>query len=235
VPSIAIVLLAALALLTPGPAAASTRHDRWRRPLDRGAVIRTFSFDPATPYVGGRRRGIDLRDRPGAPVLAACSGTVTHVGRVPRWGPGVTLRCGALVATELGLGALAVRRGTAVPAGAPVGRLGAAGILRLGARRAGGRQAYVDPLTLLAGGGTGAPPVVAPPGMRGRRGGSRRPPASAARPLPVAVSDPAPVRLPWPIWGGLGLLAAGAGGGVSARRHRTRRPATGAALAHRYR
>ncbi|MCW3004533.1 MAG: hypothetical protein JWQ20_3831, partial [Conexibacter sp.] len=165
-PSIAIVLLAALTLAVPGrAAAASTTHDRWRRPLPGAALVRTFSFDPAAPYTGGRRRGIDYRARPGTPVLATCAGTVTHAGRVPRWGPGVTLRCGRLVATELGLGAPAVRRGTHVRAGALVGRLGAGGVLRLGARRASGRHAYLDPLTLLGGDGRvpGAPPAVAPP------------------------------------------------------------------------
>jgi murein DD-endopeptidase MepM/ murein hydrolase activator NlpD len=234
VPSIAIVLAAAMALILPGPAAASTRHDRWRRPLDGATVIRTFSFDPAAPYVRGRRRGIDLRDRPGAPVLAACSGTVTHAGRVPRWGPGVTLRCGGLVATELGLGSVAVARGAPVLAGSALGRLGARGVLRLGARRASGRQAYVDPLALL-GGGESSPPVVAPPPPRrpGRR--APGPPKPLVRPAPVPAATSAPTRLPWPIWAGLGLLAVGAGGGTAARWQRSARPAPGTALAHRYR
>ncbi|HEY4097454.1 MAG TPA: M23 family metallopeptidase [Baekduia sp.] len=235
-PSIAIVLAVATALILPGPAAASTRRDRWRRPLDGATVIRTFSFDPAAPYVRGRRRGIDLRDRPGVPVLATCSGTVTHAGRVPRWGPGVTLRCGGLVATELGLGALTVARGARVLAGAPLGRLGARGVLRLGARRASGRQAYVDPLALLGGGASSPPAVAPPPRLRGRRDPGRPvPPAPAVRPGLAPATAPAPTRLPWPIWAGLGLLAAGAGGGTAARWQRTGRPAPGTALAHRYR
>ena len=230
-PSIAIVLLAAVALLTPGTAAASLPHDRWRRPLDGAAVVRTFSFDPATPYAGGRRRGIDLRGRPDAPVGAACSGRVSYAGRVPGWGLGATVRCarGGLVATELGLGAVGVRRGAPVLAGAVLGRLGARGVLRLGARRAGARQGYVDPLALL-----GGEDPVAPPGVARRVRRRARPPAPRARPLPIVTTD-APVRLPWPIWPGLGLLAAGAGGGSVARRRGRPRPVPGASLAHRYR
>jgi hypothetical protein len=243
VPSIAIVLVAAVALILPSPAAAFTRHDRWRRPLDGATVIRTFSFDPAAPYVRGRRRGIDLRGRPGAPVLAACSGTVTHAGRVPRWGPGVTLRCGGLVATELGLGTLTVARGAPVLVGAPLGRLDTRGVLRLGARRASGRQAYVDPLALLGGAPSSPPAVAPPPPVRGRRApGSPGSPGPLGRPAlvpappreaPAAAS--APTHLPWPIWAGLGLLAVGAGGSTAARWQRVRRPTSGAALAHRYR
>ncbi|HMJ33292.1 MAG TPA: M23 family metallopeptidase [Baekduia sp.] len=235
-PSIAIVLLAVLTLAAPGRAAASA-PDRWQRPLPGAAVARTFSFDPAAPYLRGGRRGIDLRGRPGARVLATCSGTVAYAGRVPGWGPGVTLRCGDLVATELGLaGPAAVRRGARVAAGAVLGRLGSRGVLRLGARRAGGRQAYVDPLALLDGDPSGpAPPVpVAPPSRRVPR--PPAPPAVSPRaPAAAQADDPAPARLPWPIWVGLGLLAAGAGGGTVAHRRRGRRAVTGAALAHRYR
>jgi murein DD-endopeptidase MepM/ murein hydrolase activator NlpD len=240
VPSIAIVLLAVLALAVRTEAAwASTTHDRWRRPMAGAAVVRAFSFDPAAPYVRGRRRGIDLRARPGSPVLAACAGTVAHAGRVPGWGPGVTLRCGALVATELGLAdGLRVRRGARVRAGAPVGRLGASGVLRLGARRAGARQGYLDPLPLLDDGAPApvAPPAVARPPARAPRQ-PRRPGPTAARRAPVRIpaGDRARAHLPWPIWAGLGLLAAGAGGGTVARRRRGQRSATGAALAHRYR
>jgi hypothetical protein len=236
VPSIAIVLLAALTLAVPGrAAAASTTHDRWRRPLPGAAVVRAFSFDPAAPYARGRRRGIELRARPGTPVLAACAGTVTHAGRVPRWGPGVTLRCGRLVATELGLASLAVHRGAHVSSGGVLGQVGPRGVLRLGARRATGRQAYLDPLTLLAADprGPASPPAVAPP-PRGRRVRARpRPPS---RRVSTPVADPAPLALPWPVWAGVGLLAAGAAGGTTARARRRRRPpATSTALAHRYR
>jgi hypothetical protein len=233
------VLLAVLILSVPGHAAvASSPHDRWRQPLPGVAVARTFSFDPAAPYARGRRRGIDLRARPGTAVLAACAGTVTHAGRVPRWGPGVTLRCGGLVATELGLGgAPSVRRGAAVRAGAVLGRLGPRGVLRLGARRAGARHGYLDPLALLGGEAPSpAPPAVAPPPPRGPRAPvPLRPRPPRRPPAPTRAADPAPTRLPWPIWVGLGLLAAGAGGGSVARRRRRRRPVTGPAVAHRYR
>jgi hypothetical protein len=236
VPFIAIVLLAALALTPAGTAMASIPHDRWRRPLERAVVVRAFSFDPATPYRGGRRRGVDLRGSPGAIVRAACSGAVTHAGRVPRWGLGVTLRCGRLVATELGLASYGVRRGGHVVVGARLGVLASRGVLRLGARRAGVRQGYVDPLALLGGGGSGAPVApVAPPAVAPRRGVRvPRPPVVAAR-RPAPAADRVPTALPPTIWVGLGLLAAGAGGGGVARRRRGRRPHPGTAVAHRYR
>ncbi|HEV7751325.1 MAG TPA: M23 family metallopeptidase [Baekduia sp.] len=235
-PSIAIVLLAALALTPAGAAVASIPHDRWRRPLEGAVVVRAFSFDPATPYLGGRRRGVDLRARPGAAVRAACSGTVTHAGRVPRWGLGVTVRCGRLVATELGLGSLGVRRGAHVVVGGRLGALGSRAVLRLGARRAGARQGYVDPLALLGGGGSGAP--VAPPEIAPRP--RPRPPRAPVASSPIAprsapAADAIRHALSPTIWVGLGLLAAGAGGGGVARRRRRGRPAPGRSVAHRYR
>ena len=234
-PCIAIVLLAALALTPAGAAVASIPHDRWRRPLEGAVVDRAFSFDPATPYLGGRRRGVDLRARPGATVRAACSGTVTHAGRVPRWGLGVTLRCGPLVATELGLGALGVRRGAPVLVGERLGALASRGVLRLGARRAGAQHGYIDPLALLEGGGGAGTPVA--PVARAPRTRSGRPPPVApvpAAPRPEPAAEPAPGALPPTIWVGLGLLAAGAGGGGVARRRRGRRSAPGTAAAPRY-
>src|SRR4051812_17463356 len=117
-------------LAGPAPAGA----ERWRRPLPGGAVVAAFTYERTAPYQRGRRRGIDIAAAPGTPVLAPCAGTVSHVGRVPAWpGIGVTLRCGRLVATELGLSRAVVRRNGRVSAGAPVGVLGARS-LRLGAR-----------------------------------------------------------------------------------------------------
>ncbi|HEU4976560.1 MAG TPA: M23 family metallopeptidase, partial [Baekduia sp.] len=119
-PRLATVILAALALVLPaGAGAASPDRGRWRRPLP-GPVVGSFSFDPSSPYERGRRRGIDLAGEPGTPVLASCAGVVTHAGTVPRWGVGVTLRCGDLVATELGLTRTAVARGAAVARATPV-------------------------------------------------------------------------------------------------------------------
>jgi hypothetical protein len=235
---------AALCVLDVGAAAAAPR---WRMPLSRAAVVGAFSFERATPYVGGRRRGIDLRGVPGARVVAACAGTVTYAGRVPGWGRGVSLRCGGLIATELGLASASVSRGVRLWRGASVGRLGPRGLLRLGARRAGLRQGYVDPLGLLSRGERFAPPAVAPRGGPAARPRSRATPpappvagrravpavARAASTHPRAVVSPGAAALPWPVTAGLALLAAGVGGGGVARRHRQRRRRTGMALAQR--
>ena len=212
------MVLAALTLALPGGAtAASQDHGRWRRPLPGGVLERAYTYDPSAPFARGRRRGIDLRGRPGAPVLATCAGSVAYAGLVPRLGRGVTLRCGPLVATELGLAALAVRRGERVDAGQAVGRLGPRGVLRLGARRAGARLGYVDPAPLLQGPERAPPPAApgAPPAPVVVR---RSPVPPAARAAPA----PRPGGAPWPAVAGAALLAAGAvgGGAVSARRRR---------------
>ncbi len=115
-------LLAALALVLALPAAAPARQGHWQRPLAAGEVAGTFAFDPATPYARGQRRGLDLRGSPGAPVVAACAGRVTYAGRIPGDASGrrrgVSIRCGGLVATELGLGAVTVRAGREAKASA---------------------------------------------------------------------------------------------------------------------
>jgi peptidase M23-like protein len=126
----------------------SAGADPWRRPVD-GAVARPFRFDPRQPFAAQRRRGVDLAAPPGAVVRAACAGRVSHAGPVPAHGLGVSIRCGELTATHLGLRALAVRRGARVGRGQPVGRLGASGVLRLGARVTAQRFGYLDPLALI--------------------------------------------------------------------------------------
>jgi hypothetical protein len=163
-------------------------------------------------------------------VLAACSGTVTYAGPVPaRSGAGVSIRCGRLVATQLGLGAAFVRRGQSVPAGGLIGRLGAGGVLRLGARRAGDRLGYLDPRPLLA----GPPPTwphVAPIG-RARRAAPPPAPASMPRAAPAMAAHP-PVAL----WAGLALLGLGlglGGAGAHAQRAARRRVRARAAVAGR--
>jgi Peptidase family M23 len=201
--------------------------------LPGGAVAGSFAFDRAAPYERGRRRGIDLRARPGARVLAVCSGVVTHAGRVPRWGRGVTLRCGGdgLVATELGLASVAVARDGWVVAGAAVGRLAARGVLRLGARVAGRRHGYVDPAALLGGReGDGGPmgPAVAPP----PRVAARLPRATATAPR-VAVQPTAAPAVPWLVPAGLALLAAAATTTRTARERRRRRVRAGALAVQR--
>jgi hypothetical protein len=209
-------------------AAACAAHERWRRPLLGGAVVGSFTYERSAPYVGGRRRGIDLAGTPGARVVAACTGVVAYVGRVPGWGRGLSVRCGSLVATELGLSSTTVARGARVVAGMAVGRLASSGRLRLGARHAEDRQGYVDPLALLDGGGA---PVTAPLAPAGRRG---RGPAAPVVRLPGAVRAGAgEVALPWSVWAGLGLLAVGAGGGGAVRHGHRRRMRAGITLAQR--
>jgi hypothetical protein len=229
-----LLFLAALLVLA-GAVPASARA-RWRVPLPGAAVLGAFTFDRAAPYARGARRGIDLRGAPGAGVVAACGGTVTFAGRVPGWGHGVTLRCGRLVATELGLASASapVGRGDRVLPGAVVGRLAARGVLRLGARRAGVRHGYIDPLPLLHRDAPAAP-VVAPrggPGALVRRRPAPPRPAPAPRPFAPAA-PPRATALPWPAGAGLALLAASTGGGGVAVRRRRRRTHAGIALAQR--
>jgi hypothetical protein len=136
----------------------------------------------------------------------------------------VTVRCGPLVATYLRLGRLDVRRGAHVATGRRLGALGPAGRLRLGARRAGDRRAYVDPLALLR-----DPKPTVPP-MLGTAPRSRRPPPVPARltgplqrPLPASPPAPAkPRRVPWPAYPALALIASAlpVGGLVHRRRRR---------------
>jgi hypothetical protein len=243
---LALVLLLAVAVSVVVPDAGVARG-RWRAPLTDGTLSAAFTFDRAAPYVRGARRGINLHGTPGTRVVAACAGVVTYAGRVPGWGRGVSLRCGGLIATELGLASASVARGNRVWPGAVVGRLAQRGVLRLGARRVGARQGYVDPLGLISRGERSAPPAVAPrggPAVRPRSRAARRAvPVASRRPVlavapaasayPTAALAPHAAALPLPAWAGLALLAAGVGGGGVARQHRHRRRRTGMALAQR--
>jgi hypothetical protein len=185
--AVAIAILAcAVALLSASAAAAS-----WRAPV-AGPVVRGFDYSPSAPFARGSRRGADFLARRGERVVAPCSGVITFAGGVPRFGPALTIRCGELVATLLGV--RASRRGD-VRRGVVVGR--AAGVVRLGARRAAERFGYVDPLALIG----SAPP-------RGRPiGAAPQPPRvlPAVRPRPTSPRAE-PARLPWTAWAGLGLL-----------------------------
>lgn len=195
--------------------AAAAHAERWTPPLRDAAPVREFDFDARTPFARGAHRGLRLAGTPGAVVRAPCSGRVTFRGRHPRLGPGLALRCGALVATEFGLERVPARQ-AAVLAGGAVGELGPRGVLYLGARRAGDRWGYLDPRRLLA----AAPPLPSPlaPPPRPRRD-LRRPPAAPRRPSRTRPSArPAPLVA----WAGLAAAGVGAGAGVTLRRRRRR-------------
>jgi hypothetical protein len=211
-------LLAVLVLRAPPPAFGAA----WRLPVE-GRVVHAFDYSPRTPFRAGAVRGVDLRVAAGVPVRAACSGRVTFAGRVPRGGLGVTVRCGGFVATELGLGAVSVRRGGVVLAGAVVGMAGEGGVVRLGARRAGSRFGYVDPMRLVGRGPAVTPPSMIPLGRvplgDGPRGTPLAPPPALGRESRDSRGfrspglGAGPARAPVLAWIGLALLAAGVGGG----------------------
>jgi len=206
VPAVPRVLLLAL-LLSAVLARDAAADERWRWPV-RGEVLTPFVLGPDR-FAPGQHRGIDVAAAAGAPVRAACGGTVRFAGRVPGRGRGVTVVCGGLVATHLELGRTTVRRGAAVAAGTVVGTA-AASHVQLGARRLGSAHGYVDPLRLLAADpppplGTVPPPRRRPrgaPATRRRwrapeRGPAPRPVAAPApRPAPSAAPRPAPSAAP---------------------------------------
>jgi murein DD-endopeptidase MepM/ murein hydrolase activator NlpD len=239
-----------MALVLPHHAAGASG---WRWPL-RGSVVGAFHVTPRAPFARGQRRGIDVSASPGAVVRAVCPGRVTFTGALPHRGLAVTVRCGSLIATYLGLGRLTAREGARVARGDALGLLGATGRLRLGARRASARRGYVDPLVLLA---DGAPPLRLPPLGAAPRALRRRPlpptgpapralrrrPRSPTRPAPRPIAPatpPAPGsattahRLPWPAYPALALVASALPlGGLLQRRRRRARPTAAAALAVR--
>jgi hypothetical protein len=181
-----------LLLMLPGAlahASGAAAEPGWRWPL-RGPVVGSFRITPGAPFAGGQRRGIDVASAPGSTVRASCPGRVTFAGAVPRFGRAVSVRCGALVATYLRLGHLSARRGARVRAGAPLGALGPAGLLRLGARRASDRRGYIDPLSLLRDPRAVAPRILAAP----RR---QRPPVPHSE-APRVLAAPRRQRPPLP-------------------------------------
>jgi murein DD-endopeptidase MepM/ murein hydrolase activator NlpD len=211
-----------MALVLPHHAAGASG---WRWPL-RGPVVGAFHVTPRAPFARGQRRGIDMTAPPGAVVRAACPGRVTFTGALPHRGLAVSVRCGSLIATYLGLGRLATRAGSRLGRGDGIGTLGASGRLRLGARRASDRRGYVDPLLLLA---DGAPPLRFHPTHPAPRARRRRPlPPTRPAPRPIAPATPpapgsavAPRRLPWPAYPALALVASALPlGGVLHRRRR---------------
>jgi murein DD-endopeptidase MepM/ murein hydrolase activator NlpD len=215
--------------------AAGTRAD-WHWPL-RGAVVGAFHLTPRAPFARGQRRGIDVSAAPGAVVRAACPGRVTFAGPLPRRGLAVSVRCGALVATYLGLGGLRVRKDARVGRGKLLGVLGSRGRLRLGARRAAEPRGYADPLTLLVDPDPAAPPRLgpAPRAPRARLHPPLPAPAPALLPAPAPRGAPtaAAHRLPWPAYPAIAIVASALplGGLVHRRRRRARSAAIAAASA----
>ena len=217
------LVLLALWLLFAASAPASAA---WRLPVE-GPVVGGFSVG-ADPFAAGQRRGVDLAAVPGSRVVAPCAGRVAFAGPVPRFGLGVSLRCGTLTATVLGLAGGRPRAGAAVRRGEPIGRVGPSGRVRLGARVTRERFGYRDPLSLLGADPTARRPLVGPRGAARRAAppaGPRAPasaPAAAAAPTPVA----APARSSAPsalAWIGLALIACALpGGAIAWRRHRSR-------------
>jgi hypothetical protein len=220
--------LVVLALVMPGRGIADAVG--WRWPL-RGPVVGAYHVAPQAPFARGQRRGIDLSAAPGAVVRAACPGRVTFAGPLPRRGLAVSVRCGTLVATYLGLGRLAARAGSRLGRGQALGTLGATGRLRLGARRAGDRRGYLDPRTLLADQRPELPPLGrAPRALRARSARRSRPSSQPSPFAPAAPRGAVPRRLPWPAYPAVALVACALPlGGLVRRRHRRPRPAPVAA------
>jgi len=244
--SLATLLLAVLAEPAASRAPAA-RAGTWQRPVD-GSLVRAFDVG-RDPYARGRHRGVDLAARRGSPVRSACSGSVTFAGRVPRGGPTVSVRCGALVATYQQLGTIAVRAGRDVARGSPLGTVGRSGDprqprphLHLGARDVTTGR-YLDPLRLLGDEGPGllpptpaprAAPRGAPLGPAPRIVAPRHGPDAVvpARPIPAPAWRPAPGAsspsrgfkpgVPWSAWVGLACFGLGLpiGGLVGLRRRR---------------
>ena len=135
-------------LLAPAAAAPSpvTAHGLGVRPVP-GRVQKAFR-PPLTQH-GAGHRGVDLRARPGEPIVAALGGTVTFAGDVAgvSW---VTVNHGGGLTTTYGpVAPKVVRPGTIVSPGEVLGFVGpGTRHLDWGARLDG---AYIDPLALLGG------------------------------------------------------------------------------------
>jgi hypothetical protein len=145
------------------------------------------------------------------------------------------VRCGAWVATVLGLAAASVRQGGTVAPGTRIGT--AAGTrVHLGARRRSRRHGYVDPLELLEA-RDDVPPGLGPAPAPGGGGERRLRPLPAVRPLPRTGPATGPARAPGagvPLAGWVGLVVAAAGvplGTVRRRRARARRGGLAAQVA----
>src|SRR5688500_6215627 len=168
-------------------------HASWTWPV-RGDVITSYR-NGDDPYAAGQHRGIDIAGGVGAPVVAAAGGEVRFAGVAGSSGLTVSIRtANGFDTSYLHLSSTAVRAGTTVRAGDPVGAVGtseapSAGVppLHFAVREAGSRHAYRDPLDFLP----AAPPALEPPAGPA--------PAPAPQPVPLAPSPRGvPVGRPTP-------------------------------------
>ena len=169
--------------------------------------MRPFHYEQA--FAAGQHRGVDLGAPAGARVVAPCSGRVAYIGASPN-GRAISLLCGTSRVTVLPVAGVAVVRGAAVRAGAPMAVVGAgAGHpgLHLSLRDAANRLAYRDPAPRLA---QSAPPLGAapPPATRSRRWRPLRPALPVAAEPGAADATPAP----WPAWLGVAVVCVAAAG-----------------------
>ena len=217
------LILAGLLVLWAAPAAAAD----WDWPV-RGAVIERFRLGP-DPFAAGQHRGIDIAAPAGRAVRSACTGTVTFAGVVGAGGRTVSVRCGALTATYQHMSAIAVHRGDSLRIGARLGAVGRTGHprspaahLHFGVHRTADRHAYLDPLSLLGGGGGRQVPLL-PPAPRPRGGAPHAFPTNApGRRFPIR--GPVAAReegVPVVVWVGVGLVLIGLPGTGLRRRRRS--------------
>jgi murein DD-endopeptidase MepM/ murein hydrolase activator NlpD len=146
-------LLAVLAAVVPGPAAAAPALTvpAWVAPVD-GALEVTRPFDPPPgPYAAGHR-GVDLAGAPGSPVRAAGVGVVVFAGTVAGR-PVVSIDHPNGLRTTYEPVDPSVGAGQQVARGAPIGTLVGghpgcprAACLHWGVRKG---QTYLDPMALL--------------------------------------------------------------------------------------
>jgi len=208
-----ILRLLAISLVALGAGPVANAAAQWQWPLEQHRLAERFDFARSDRFRAGAHRGITLSGDPRAKVGAVCTGVASFAGRLPDGRLGVTLRCGQLAATELGLVRLQVTRGESVVAGQQIGSLGPSRLLTVGARRWSDRDGYRDPLALLGVAPGGLP--LAPLAPRGRRA---TPPPQASSRLPSRAGEKAQSPASWLLgvaWLGLGVSGAAIGAGIA--------------------
>lgn len=130
---------------------AATTPVRWHWPVPPPISVVSPFRAPATPY-GAGHRGIDLATRPGAPVVAPASGTVSFAGKVAGRGV-VAIDHGSGVVSAIEPVDALVAGSTAVSAGDAIGVVASGGhcesaCVHFGVRVDG---EYVSPFLFLGG------------------------------------------------------------------------------------